>query len=391
MQTWGAILMRIVKLLIIIIIALLSSQSYAAVFVNESFDGAGWSDFCTAEYPPSPWCQDCGATGSEQTSTQDGQTHCELEVYSPGRGGTGNSMRHWRYGSLWQGDTAISLSQSALGGSSPTVIYMRWYMLVPVAWSSYGIDNQKLWRVRISGNNEMYLNFYGNEESGTTHLRYCPNGSGDDCFASDVASSASWHDGQWHCHEFMFNIATRTVTYWLDGVQTFNKSPIDMGGIPTSATFGDGSSVMWHFLFGNRTTGSSYPSSWQYIEFDDFVLADAYIGPTGGGDVTDPAVSITTSDPQSISLDSLSVTGTSSDAVGVSSCKWRLSSAPDGSNGTSCTGTTSWTCSASGFTRGANTLYVGCGDAAGNWGSDSMIVNYLPVIQGVSGLGVSFR
>lgn len=111
----------------------------------------------------------------------------------------------------------------------------------------------------------------------------------------------------------------------------------------------------------------------------------------GGGDTTPPTVTISTTDPSSITEDSLTATGTASDAVGVSSCKWRLSSAPDGSNGTSCTGTTSWSCSASGFSRGANTLYVGCGDAAGNWGSDSMVVNYLPVIQGVSGLGISFR
>lgn len=95
-------------------------------------------------------------------------------------------------------------------------------------------------------------------------------------------------------------------------------------------------------------------------------------------DATAPITTISTSDPSSISSDSLTVTGSSSDSVGVSGCKWRIGSAPDASNGTACTGTTSFSCSTSGYTSGSNTLYVGCYDAAGNYGSDSMVVNYSP-------------
>lgn len=96
------------------------------------------------------------------------------------------------------------------------------------------------------------------------------------------------------------------------------------------------------------------------------------------GDTTAPVTTITTSDPQSVTTDTLTVAGTATDAVwgGGSSCKYRIGSAPDADNGTACTGTTSWICSTSGYTIGANTLYVGCGDAAGNWGSDSITVNY---------------
>lgn len=115
-----------------------------------------------------------------------------------------------------------------------------------------------------------------------------------------------------------------------------------------------------------------------------------------GGDTTAPTIdSITTSDPSSITSDSLSVTGTASDAVWGSGsvCKWRIGSAPDASNGTDCTGTTEWTCATSGYVRGSNTLYVGCTDAAANWGAgDSITVNYLPVIQGISAVqGLSIR
>ena len=96
------------------------------------------------------------------------------------------------------------------------------------------------------------------------------------------------------------------------------------------------------------------------------------------GDCTAPVVTITTADPSAISANSLSVAGTATDAVGVVSCKYRVGSAPDSSNGIACTGTTDWSCSTVGYASGTNGLYVGCVDAAGNWGVDSIVVNYTP-------------
>jgi len=93
-------------------------------------------------------------------------------------------------------------------------------------------------------------------------------------------------------------------------------------------------------------------------------------------DAVAPTTTITQSDPQAISSDTLVLTGTSADDGGVASCKWRLTSAPDATHGTACTGTTSWSCSTSGYAKGANTMFVGCADAVGNWGSDSLTVNF---------------
>ena len=93
-------------------------------------------------------------------------------------------------------------------------------------------------------------------------------------------------------------------------------------------------------------------------------------------DTTNPSCTITTSDPSAIESDSLAIAGTASDAVGVSGVKWRIGSAPDATHGTACTGTTSWSATVTGFSEGANTLYVGAYDAAGNFGSDSITVNY---------------
>jgi hypothetical protein len=109
----------------------------------------------------------------------------------------------------------------------------------------------------------------------------------------------------------------------------------------------------------------------------------AYVCLTGletEGDTTPPSVTIATADPSNISADSLTVTGSASDAVGVDGCRWRRTSAPDADNGTACTGTTSFSCETSGYAEGANTLYVGCYDAAGNYGSDSITVNLDSVI-----------
>ena len=98
----------------------------------------------------------------------------------------------------------------------------------------------------------------------------------------------------------------------------------------------------------------------------------------GGGDTTPPTTNISISSPQAISSDSLVITGTASDNTGVSGCKWRIGAAPDASNGTACTGTTSFSCSTYGYSSGSNTAYVGCYDVAGNYGSDSITVNYTP-------------
>ena len=124
---------------------------------------------------------------------------------------------------------------------------------------------------------------------------------------------------------------------------------------------------------------------------DEVVFADAYIGPPTGfteGDSTPPAVSITTTDPSNINTDTLAISGTSSDANGVDECKWRVGAAPGESSGTSTSGTTAWSATASGFSEGENTLYVGCADPSNNWGSNSIVVN-LTTLLSIRGVSIS--
>ncbi len=139
-------------------------------------------------------------------------------------------------------------------------------------------------------------------------------------------------------------------------------------GIDTGVDLGD------TYKLGLGST-SSWPSSVITVDRDTYTPWD--IGAFEyEGDTTSPVVVISTSDPSNISIDSLAISGTATDAVGVSSCKFRIGSAPDASNGTVISGTTSWSGTATGFAAGVNTLYVGCTDVAANWGSDSITVNY---------------
>ena len=106
-------------------------------------------------------------------------------------------------------------------------------------------------------------------------------------------------------------------------------------------------------------------------------------------DAPAPVVVITTSDPTSISSNTLAISGTASDAVGVTECKFRIGAAPTESTGTAITGTTAWSGTATGFSEGANTLYVGCDNAANNWGSDSITVNFTYLSDPILGIIVS--
>jgi hypothetical protein len=97
-------------------------------------------------------------------------------------------------------------------------------------------------------------------------------------------------------------------------------------------------------------------------------------------DSTSPTVTIQTSSPQSIASDSLQVSFTSNDNIAVTETRWRIGAQPNGSTGTVCTSPAT----TSGYSVGANTLWIGARDASGNWGYSSITVNYTPASDGVS-------
>ena len=113
-------------------------------------------------------------------------------------------------------------------------------------------------------------------------------------------------------------------------------------------------------------------------------------GPDIGADEYNgtPVPVIATTNPSNIdtATDSgqLSVTGTATDDLAVTDCKWRVGAAVDAGNGTGCTAdvgtfdtaSEAFTCATTFTVEGANTLYVGCTDAEANWGNYSIVVNF---------------
>lgn len=134
---------------------------------------------------------------------------------------------------------------------------------------------------------------------------------------------------------------------------------------------------------GNFANASN---AYLYVVDNDGGVSPAYgpltINSSGGGDPPDPPDQPDTTNPsvtistqaQTISGTTLTVTGSASDNDAVSSCRWQLGSVPTINTGSTCTGTTSFSCATSGYAVGSNTVHVACFDPSGNRGSDSVVI-----------------
>lgn len=378
--------MRIIFALILILF--ISTPSFGTIILSDNFDNCTSGCNVGGTEPNSP------STGSwtqwhtdNISGTYGGVTHYSGEITSTGRGGTGKSLKLWRAESNFIGSASYSGSLLYTTSTARSDFYFRFYAKIPAALSIP--DDTKAWRLNCSGGSgEIYFAFMGGGSSPYFVVSADGGGGYHTETLATVEQLAALRDGDWHCWQFRFNIGTGTITMWADGVQL---SSVTHSNYAQTAW----NSYLQHWPLGN-SQGGNWQLSWQSFEVDDVIIATtkAETDPDGGSDTTAPTVSITTSDPSSITSDSLSVTGTASDAVwgDGSVCKWRIGSAPDASNGTPCTGTTSWTCATSGYSRGSNTLYVGCGDAVPNWGAgDSIVVNFPPTMPGlnaVTGLSI---
>jgi hypothetical protein len=215
------------------------------------------------------------------------------------------------------------------------------------------------------------------------------SGAGFDC-GTDVSKNPSTHNitkGVWHHVEIYIKdtgtCATSQLTVWVDDVEK-TYTNVDWGTIKDAG---------WISSPAINAT-SNQPEGEGWWQIDQFEVWDGL----PGADTTSPTVTISTADPSNITSDSLSISGTASDANGISQCKYRIGAAPTETQGTVISGTTSWSGTATGFSQGANTLYVGCDDPSDNWGSDSITVNLdsiVPTLTSVtiasSGLSVVFE
>ncbi len=92
-------------------------------------------------------------------------------------------------------------------------------------------------------------------------------------------------------------------------------------------------------------------------------------------DVTPPTVIISTN-PQSTDNSFITINWTDSDAVGITERKWWIGYAPDASQGITTDSATSTVIPD--LSSGINNIFIGAGDASGNWGSDNVDITYIP-------------
>jgi len=248
-----------------------------AILFEDNFDSH--ADSChTGGDVPSGWdswyLQETAAS-----ATYDEVTHYAGEISSTGRGGAGKSLKIWRH----QGYPATNAYAGGLGytalDNGISHIFMRYYMKLPTSlnctYSTPNGDYIKLWRWNTTGN-EIYLNITGGPSAranGALTL-FAAGGTYYDYVLIDAGDLAStiW-DGDWHCLEFEMDLDNDILRFWLDGTLTYENESTNWSG-NADADF----DFIQHFSIGNISDNFAWQNSWQAAEFDDFVIADEYIG-----------------------------------------------------------------------------------------------------------------
>ncbi|HPV29902.1 MAG TPA: hypothetical protein PLT30_10550 [Deltaproteobacteria bacterium] len=264
---------------------------YAAVIFQDNFDNAP-SDARAGGVVPTGW-DSWYVQGGAVSATFDSVTHYAGEISSPGRGGTGKSLKIWRH-STWPTYNSYhgALAYVFPTSSSYREIYLRYYMKLPSGMNINRFDNYvKLWRLNLSGGGELYLNIGTDTGTGTLQnsgFLHLLNAS---TFVQKLltAGNVPW-DSAYHCYEFHIKLNSTgnsdgVLEFWLDGVRKYSNTSFNF-----NASTSDRFVYLQHFSVGNRDDQStSWQNSWQAFEFDDFVLSTTYVGPDGAAPAPAPS------------------------------------------------------------------------------------------------------
>lgn len=177
-----------------------------------------------------------------------------------------------------------------------------------------------------------------------------------------------------------YGTASVTLQVATNEVATCRHHPSDVAYASMGSTFpttGGSLHQQSGFAVQNGTSYTRYVRCADSLGNANTTSAVISFSVAGTQDATPPSVTIT-SPPGAVTINSpsLVLNGIATDNVGVVGCKWRRSVAPTASQGTACTWASGqFTCGpTTGYVSGANTVYVGCYDAMGNYGSASRSV-----------------
>ena len=367
------------KLLLVLFILLLPVYATSAVIFQDNFDGCtvGCADGTT---PPNSATWDAWGSDPPTSNTVDSVTHPTGEITSPGRGGTGKSLKLWRNGTTDIGSASYTGALYKTSPGSYSDLYIRYYMKLPTAMDFYGSGELKLFRLNTSGG-EVYLDIlnggYPNNpvDQWTRGIGWLGVASGNDTIFHSLLNAsqlgATW-DGNWHAWQFRFDFVGHTVTIWIDGVlQTTVSVPLMTG------TWND---LIQHFPIGNQQN-TYWQASWQAIEVDDLVIATtkAETDPIGGIiDTTPPVVSAgAPSGNLSSGTTSTTMTVVTDEAA---TCKYSNTAAvayASMTNTFTTTGGTTHSVNVSGLVNNSSyNEYVRCQDASGNADTADYVVSW---------------
>ncbi len=328
-----------------------------------SSDEAGRGAVAGSEYSlKTPYGGACVAESSKRDITS---------IIIPGGFGPGDDC-YVRFYQKWTGDWNSATQQkftkfydSTVVGTTTTMTCGAHFSFGAEAeiWRDLVIDLDNRWTPTVQA--PIVWAYQNDTISGSLSRPDDLVGVGDYTFETD----------RWYCIEIHFRINSDATLSdgineaWIDGVRTFLVDNYRMYDDP-SESFTVNTFEFQHIYPDHSATD-------QPTYMDNLVIASSYIGPMGTPDPTPPTPTITTSDPitstDGTAVIEFSCTANCDDLAGY---KWHIGSAPDATHGTECTSPATIT----GLSVGSNTVYIGAGDAAGNWGSDSITVNYsLPV------------
>lgn len=263
-----------------------ATTSFSATIFSDNFDSHADTCRVGGDVPSgwSSWYND-----GTDTATEAGITHFAGEVSSPGRGGSGKSLKTWRYNGYW-GGYAGSLFYSFPSSPAYSHIFLRYYQKIPAAFNCLD-ESFKAWRFNTSsGSGEIYLDWIDciNDCRANGVWAIYDGGTGWTIVLNNTELKALW-DGNWHCIEWEIDTANGVLRLYVDGAVKYSST----SHIWTAAgTF----SAMQHFSIGNTYSHNGlWQSSWQAIEVDDLVISTTYVGPGDFVPNPDPTPSPSTS------------------------------------------------------------------------------------------------
>jgi hypothetical protein len=378
------------KFLYIILLLLLPTVANSAIIMQDDFDTCTTGcSVAAGQFPSvsSPNTIDWwGWSVDHLSGTYGGVTKPSGEITSPGRGGTGKSLKLWRAGTNFKGSASYSGAIYTIPPGVHSDFYMRFYARIPAAM--HIPDDTKMFRIN-DGDDEIYVNFMGGGSS--TYLRVW-GGTGDSSSNTTLLNSSQLApalDGNWHCWQFRFNRSTGTVTIWIDGGTGVSLTDSRMQQPAWGTT--SGNAYFQHFPLGN-SQGEDWQSSWQAFEVDDLVFATtkAETDPDGGTTPdTEPPTRSAGSPTGALAAGTTSTTMslTTNESA---TCKYGTTSAAYASlpNTFAGSGTTSHSATISGLTNGGSyTYYVRCQDdeSTPNVNTDDYTISWTVSTPGAAG------